>query len=100
MMKLKKPMQKLNLHDDLLELVTVCADCFAAEKPSLSDELLWPIFDALPKNYIDKNFQPIFEEFSKRLEQFGTSRREYILLAIHTCDVWLRSNLALRTKNN
>ncbi|OHB58127.1 MAG: hypothetical protein A2Y12_07610 [Planctomycetes bacterium GWF2_42_9] len=100
MMRLKKPMEKLNLNEDLLELVTVCADCFAAEKPSFSDELLWPIFEALPKNYIDKNFQPIFAEFSKRLEQFGTSRREYILLAIHTCDVWLRSNLALRSKNN
>jgi len=100
MMKLKKPMQKLNLSEDLLDLVTICADCFAAEKPSLSDELLWPIFDAIPKDYLDKNFRPVFAELSKRLEQFGTSRREYILLAIHTCDVWLRTNLAIRTKNN
>lgn len=100
MMKLKKPMQKLNLSNDLLELVTICADCFAAEKPSLSDELLWPIFSAIPKDYLDKNFRPVFAELSKRLEQFGTSRREYILLAIHTCDVWLRTNIAIRTKTN
>jgi hypothetical protein len=100
MMKLKKPMQKLNLSNDLLELVTICADCFAAEKPSFSDELLWPIFEALPKHYLDKNFEPVFSEFSRRLEQFGTTRREYILLAIHTCDVWLRSNIALRARNN
>ncbi|MEN6385385.1 MAG: MFS transporter [Phycisphaerales bacterium] len=100
MLKLKKPMQKLQLSNDLLELISVCADCFAAEKPSFSDELLWPIFEALPKHYLDKNFEPVFSEFSRRLEQFGTTRREYILLAIHTCDVWLRSNIALRARNN
>ncbi len=98
MMRLKKAMEKLNLNAELLELVTVCADCFAAEKPSLSDELLWPIFDALPKNYIDKNFQPVFAELSRRLEQYGTTRREYVLLAIHTCDVWLRTNIAIRNR--
>ena len=100
MLKLKKPMKKLNLSEDLLELVTLCADCFAAEKPSLSDELLWPIFEAIQKDYLDKNFRPIFAELSKRLEQFGTSRREYILLAIHTCDVWLRTNIAVRNRDN
>ncbi|MCE5341170.1 MAG: MFS transporter [Planctomycetaceae bacterium] len=100
MTKMKKPMQKLDLSEDLLELVTICADCFAAEKPSLSDELMWPIFEALQKDSIDKNFRPVFMELSKRLEQFGTSRREYILLAIHTCDVWLRTNIAIRTRDN
>ena len=100
MMKLKKPMKRLNLNDDLLELITICADCFAAEKPGWSGELLWPIFDAIPKDYLDKNFRPLFAELSVRLEKFGTSRREYILLAIHTCDVWLRTNIAIRAKNN
>lgn len=100
MMRLKKPMQKLNLSNDMLELITVCADCFAAEKPGWSNELLWPIFDAIPKHYIDNNFQPVFKELSSRLEQYGTSRREYILLAIHTCDVWLRTNIAIRNRTN
>ncbi len=100
MTKMKKPMRKLNLDEDLLELITICADCFAAEKPSLSDELMWPIFEALQKDSLDQNFRPVFAELSKKLEQFGTSRREYILLAIHTCDVWLRTNIALRARND
>ncbi len=98
MIKLKKPMEKLELSADLLELVKICADCFAAEKPSLSSELMWPIFEALQKDSLDKNFRPVFAELSKRLEQFGVSRKEYILLAIHTCDVWLRTNIAIRNK--
>ncbi|MFA5292433.1 MAG: MFS transporter [Phycisphaerae bacterium] len=95
-LKLKKPIAKLKLDPSLAEIIAVCADSFAAEKSGWGVELLWPILDAMPKDQIDQEFRKVFTECSKRLEQFGSQRWEYTLLAIHTCDVWLRARIALQ----
>ncbi|MDD5134692.1 MAG: hypothetical protein PHP01_04715, partial [Phycisphaerae bacterium] len=73
-----------------------CADNFAAEQLGFGVELLWPILNAMPKDQVDTEFRKVFVECSKRLEQFGTARREYILLAVYTCDVWLVAKCAMK----
>lgn len=97
-MKLKKPMARLKLEPAMVDLVAACADSFAADKHGRGVELFWPILDAMPKDQIDRQFRNVFTECSRRLEQFGIARREYVLLAIHTCDVWLRARSVLRRR--
>jgi hypothetical protein len=98
-LKLKKPMVRLNIDPDLIDSLSACADNFAAEQQGFGVELLWSILYAMPKDQIDTEFRKVFVECSKRLEQFGTARREYILLAVHTCDVWLMAKCAMKKRS-
>jgi hypothetical protein len=97
--KLKKPMARLHIDPDLIDSLDACADNFAAEQQGFGVELLWPILNAMPKDQVDTEFRKVFVECSKRLEQFGIARREYILLAVHTCDVWLRAKCAMKKQS-
>lgn len=97
-LKLKKPMTRLKLDPALIDGVAACADSFAADKYGLGVELLWPILDSMPQSQIDSEYRKVFIECGKRLEQFGIARREYILLAIHTCDVWIRARITMNKK--
>ena len=95
-LKLKKPMARLKLDPALIDSVGACADSFAAEQLGWAIELLWPILEVMPKDPIDAEYRKVFAECSKRIEQFGSQRKEYILLAVHTCDVWLRAKCAAK----
>jgi hypothetical protein len=93
-LRLKKPITRLRLEMELMDAIQTCADSFAADKPGWGVELLWPILDSIPKDSVDNIYRKIFAECSRRLEQFGSARREYVLLGIHTCDVMLRARCA------
>ncbi|HBG78189.1 MAG TPA: hypothetical protein DDW84_04975 [Phycisphaerales bacterium] len=95
-LKLKKPMTRLNLDPSLIDSVGACAESFAAEQHGWAIELLWPILEAMPKDLIDTEYRKALAECGRRIEQFGSHRKEYILLAVHTCDVWLRARCAAK----
>jgi hypothetical protein len=97
-LKLKKPMARLNLDPSLIDSVGACAESFAAEQQGFAIELLWPILEAMPKDLIDTEYRRVFKECSNRIEQFGSQRKEYIILAVHTCDVWLRAKCAAKAR--
>ncbi|MFA6186171.1 MAG: MFS transporter [Phycisphaerae bacterium] len=95
-LKLKKPMVRLNLDPALIDSVGACAESFAAEQHGWAIELLWPILEAMPKDLIDTEYRKALAECGRRIEQFGSQRKEYIILAVHTCDVWLRARCAAK----
>jgi len=96
--KLKRPAKRLGISASLIDSLSACADSFAADQQGMGVELLWPILEAMPKDQIDAAFRGIFAECCRRLGQFGNSRREYILLALHICDVWLSAKCAVNPR--
>jgi CRISPR/Cas system CSM-associated protein Csm2 small subunit len=64
------------------------------DSSSNTDELI----EAMPKDLIDTEYRRVFKECSNRIEQFGSQRKEYIILAVHTCDVRLRAKCAAKAR--
>lgn len=99
-LNLKRPMRRLGISSVLIDSLDPCADAFSAGHHGLGVELLAPILEALPKDQIDQAYRRIYEECTYRINQFGFRRPEYLLLALHTCAVWLRAKCALKIKTS
>ena len=79
---------------DMGNFITVFDDCAEAfEKNDLQrgTTLLSDMIESLPVEDFGKTFADILKDCAERLDEFGASRMEYVILSLHTIDVALNS---------
>ncbi len=74
---------------DLLTEMDACADALARDDLERGVELLSKVIGCLPEAEFEKIPTAILHECAERLDEYGTERVEYALLALHTMDVGL-----------
>jgi HEAT repeat protein/Na+/melibiose symporter-like transporter len=87
----KKVGRDFSQQDELLALLTECADALARNELSRGALLLTRLIQQLPAEKFDEASWLILQECARCLAEFEAERREYLLLALHTMDVDWRS---------
>lgn len=92
MFSLKKKIKKL--HRDSGNFMTVlddCAEAFSENDLQRGIVLLRKVINNLPVENFGETFAAILKDCAKRLDEFGASRIEYLILSLHTIDAALNS---------
>lgn len=86
----KKTMTEFQIDScNLMTEMDACADALARDDLERGVELLGRVIDCLPEGEFEKTPAAILHECAARLDEHGTERVEYVLLALHTMDVGL-----------
>jgi len=93
---LQKPARHLKA-DDLGSLVEACVRCFAQGDLSGGVACLGDMIQRLPTRDLDESLACILGECAAGLAEFGGTRPELILLALHSLDIALRQRHSLNT---
>ncbi|MBN1436279.1 MAG: MFS transporter [Sedimentisphaerales bacterium] len=87
---LKKPLANIaRLDPTLPTAVSDCADAFAQEQTLLGMRKLADILAQMPQEYITPQASAILSDCQKQLRSAHKPRKEYLILALHTCRVCL-----------
>ena len=79
-------------------LINECAEVLARGDLERGVEVMSHVIHRLPVDHFDTPATSILEECAEKLDDFGATRMEYVLLALHTMDVgWQPSSEALMT---
>jgi len=68
-----------------------CAEAFAENDLQRAVALLKSVINNLPVEDFGKTFAVILKDCAERLDEFGASRIEYLILSLHTIDAALNS---------
>ena len=91
-LSLKKKIEKLHMDiGNSLAAFDDCAKAFAENDLQRAVILLRDLISNLPMEDFEKTFAAILKDCAERLDEFGASRIEYIILSLHTIDVALNS---------
>ena len=91
---LKRKLKKLRMDSDNLMILVVvdeCAEAFAKNDVISGAALLSDIIDNLPMEKFRENAALILNDCAARLDEFGASRAEYIILSLHTINASLNA---------
>ena len=92
MLPLKKRIKKLHMDDgNFLRVFDDCAEAFAENDLLRAAALLKSVINYLPMEDFGKTFADILKDYAERLDEFGASRIEYLILSLHTIDAALNS---------
>jgi HEAT repeat protein/MFS family permease len=69
---------------DLFELIDECADTLARQDLEHGVRLISQVVLQLPMDEVREACRLILQDCAERLEEFGTTRIEYVILALHT----------------
>jgi len=92
MLSLKKRIKKLHMDGgNSLTVFDDCAEAFAENDLQRAVALLKSVINNLPVEDFGKTFAVILKDCAERLDEFGASRIEYLILSLHTIDAALNS---------
>lgn len=79
--------RRFHVSDELVTLIDQCADTFAREQFDEAARLLAALIRQFPPELHTDYANAILAECAKRFEETGSSRGEYLLLALHTLEM-------------
>jgi len=80
---LTKRLRKISADESIEKICHLCSQEFARERISEGSKLLSALLARLPAKMWDNTSGKIVGEINHRLVEFGGTRPEYILLALH-----------------
>ncbi|MDO9464348.1 MAG: MFS transporter [bacterium] len=92
MLSLKRRIKKFHRDsDNFMTVLDDCAEALAENDLQRGTTLLSDVIDNLPVKEFGKTFAAILKDCAERLDEFGASRIEYLILSLHTIDAALNS---------